>query len=223
MMFAIFSVKGGSGTSVVAASISQLLARHTATVLIDLAGDLPTILGRNDGAAPGTHDWLNAGDDVPVDSLRRLEIELAPGFSMMTMGGALDPIGGGRGRILACVLAADPRTMVVDCGLATTLVAQETLRIASHRIVVIRGCYTAIKKLVGTATRPDGIVLIAEPGRALGRKEIEHATGLPVVCEIPFDAAISRTVDAGLLACRTPSQLSKPLERWLVSLTGVAA
>jgi hypothetical protein len=53
--------------------------------------------------------------------------------------------------------------------------------------------------------------LINEPGRALGKRDVESVIGAPVIAEITFDAAISRAVDAGLLASRLPSVLAKQL------------
>ena len=223
MMCAIFSVKGGSGVSVAAAALGLVWARAADTLLVDFGGDIPTILGRADGPGPGVNDWLNAGDGVPIDSLRRLEIDVQPGLSLVPQGGALTDVGASRGRVLAAVLASDPRAVVADCALAQTAAAREVVRMASQRIVVMRGCYVGIKKLVECDLRPTGIALIVEPGRALGRKEIEQATGLTVQCEIPFDPAISRAVDAGLLATRIPTALAKSLARGIVATTGLAA
>jgi hypothetical protein len=59
--------------------------------------------------------------------------------------------------------------------------------------------------------RPDGIVLIEEPGRALTSKDIASVLSLPVVANIPFESAISRAVDAGLLASRLPQLLQRHL------------
>ena len=54
-------------------------------------------------------------------------------------------------------------------------------------------------------------MLINEPGRALGKHDVEAVIGTPVVAEITFDAAIARAVDAGLLATRLPTIMSKQL------------
>ncbi|MEY3361227.1 MAG: hypothetical protein RL531_946, partial [Actinomycetota bacterium] len=44
-LLAIWSPKGGSGTSVVAAACSLVLARTAPARLADLAGDQPAVLG----------------------------------------------------------------------------------------------------------------------------------------------------------------------------------
>ena len=54
-------------------------------------------------------------------------------------------------------------------------------------------------------------MLIHEPGRALAKHDVEAVIGTPVVAEITFDAAIARAVDAGLLATRIPTIMSKQL------------
>src|SRR4051794_33057920 len=64
-----WSVKGGSGTTVVASSLALLLATRSpaGSVLVDLAGDVPAVLGIPEPDGPGVSDWLAAGDSVPAD------------------------------------------------------------------------------------------------------------------------------------------------------------
>jgi len=99
-------------------------------------------------------------------------------------------------------------------------------------LLVIRPCYLFLRRLVavqddiGRLTLPsvlynvkvDGIVLIEELGRALGKIDVERAAGLPVVASIPFSPAISRASDAGLLLTRMPSAASEAMESILNSL-----
>ena len=59
--------------------------------------------------------------------------------------------------------------------------------------------------------RPDGVVLVAEPGRALRVPDIERTLGVPVVATISHDPAVARAVDAGLLAARLPRVLQREL------------
>ena len=63
------SPKGGVGTSVVAAALAlrHAHAGHP-TVLVDLAGDQPDLLGVAPSSSLGIGDWAAGGDDVPVDS-----------------------------------------------------------------------------------------------------------------------------------------------------------
>ena len=70
------SPKGGVGTSVVAAALAlrHAHAGHP-TVLVDLAGDQPDLLGVAPSSSLGIGDWAAGGDDVPVEALTALEVE----------------------------------------------------------------------------------------------------------------------------------------------------
>jgi hypothetical protein len=61
--------------------------------------------------------------------------------------------------------------------------------------------------------RPSEIVLLTEPGRALGRGDVERAVGAPVVAEVAVDPQVARAVDAGLLTSRLPRGLARELAR----------
>jgi hypothetical protein len=69
----------------------------------------------------------------------------------------------------------------------------------------------SLRRAAQLSVSPTGIVLINEPERALGKHDVEAVIGAPVVSEIIFDAAIARAVDAGLLASRIPTIMSKQL------------
>ena len=53
------------------------------------------------------------------------------------------------------------------------------------------------------AAAATGIVLIDEPSRALGRRDVATALALPVVAVVPFDPAIARAVDAAAVVVGT--------------------
>jgi hypothetical protein len=61
------------------------------------------------------------------------------------------------------------------------------------------------------ATRPSGVVVVDEPGRALSERDIEAALGAPIVASVSLDPAIARAVDSGLLAARLPSVMGREL------------
>ena len=50
-----------------------------------------------------------------------------------------------------------------------------------------------------------------EPGRSITGREVERVLGVPVLAEVPYDPAIARAVDAGLLLARLPVTLARPL------------
>src|SRR5438105_1160177 len=76
MFVACWSVKGGSGTTVVSAALAlSVAAAGTDALLADLAGDVPAALGIPEPDGPGLADWLGAGPDVPGDALGHLEAQ----------------------------------------------------------------------------------------------------------------------------------------------------
>ncbi len=60
-MILCWSVKGGSGTTVVAAALATLLARRAAAWFVDLAGDGPAVFGMAPGVdSTGVHEWMTS-------------------------------------------------------------------------------------------------------------------------------------------------------------------
>ncbi|MDP9388603.1 MAG: hypothetical protein M3Q48_12005, partial [Actinomycetota bacterium] len=112
MLVACWSVKGGSGTTVVAAALGLLLARAApaGAVLVDLGGDVPAALGVREPVGPGVAEWLEAGPTVGADALGRLEVEVAPGLRLVPRGtGPLAEAGAPR---LAAALVGERHVVV---------------------------------------------------------------------------------------------------------------
>jgi hypothetical protein len=90
--------------------------------------------------------------------------------------------------------------VIIDGGVHTT---EPTLSEDTQRVLVVRNCYLAMRASVYLT--PDRVILVLEPGRALCAQDVEQV--LPVAAPItvlPYDLAISRAVDAGLLSARIP-------------------
>ncbi len=86
-MLCFYSAKGGAGCSVTAAAVSLLLSKRQPTLLVDLAGDLPEILGLGpDHAVDGLGSWVAADEPAP-DSLRWLEQPIAAQLTLLGSGG----------------------------------------------------------------------------------------------------------------------------------------
>ena len=85
------------------------------------------------------------------------------------------------------------------------------LEAADASLLVVRPCYLALRRAVRleATRRAAGVVLVEEPGRALGTREVADVLGRPVVARIPVRDTIARAVDAGVL----PTRLPEPLER----------
>ncbi len=207
-MFLCWSVKGGSGTTVVAASLALVLSQQRPTVLVDLAGDAPATLGLPEPSGPGVADWL-ASPTADAAALLRLALPAADRLQLLPLGSALTPPAI-RWSALATALIEADATIVIDAGTAAPpgALAEAT----SHRLLVTRPCYLALRRAVAAGTppaaSPTGIVLITEPGRALHARDVERALGVPVLAEVPLDPVVARAVDAGLLASRLPRSLA---------------
>lgn len=215
MLFSCWSVKGGSGTSVVAASLALVLARAVSAhagegvLLLDGGGgDLPAVLGLPEPPAPGLAQWCEAGDEVPPGALRGLEFDAAPGVRLVPFGIPEPvPATAADGHRLAVALAAELRPVVVDCGSTPSPFATALAGAATVSLLVLRPCYLALRRAVDAPVRPSGVVLVQEPGRSLDEADIEAALDVPVRVTIPWHQDVARVVDAGLLAHRLPRSL----------------
>lgn len=220
MLLVLWSPKGGSGTSVVAAGLGAVLAARGGALLVDLAGDLPAVCGLppeapgSRGASPARPDtlaaWMAQGAAAPSEALDRLGREVAPGLGLLALEASPAPsFPAEAGAALAAALADGPPT-VADAGSGTLLPFQRALvEVADASVVVVRGCYLALRRAL---TQPlveaaRGVVLVEEPGRALGEQEVAEVLGRPVLARIPLRASIARAVDAGVLVHRLPPPL----------------
>jgi cellulose biosynthesis protein BcsQ len=212
MLFACWSVKGGSGTTVVAASLALLFSHSSppGVLLLDSAGDAAPALGIDDGGRPGLADWL-ASDDADAAALARLELEVTPTLRMVPWHGGAAPVEPGHLDRLVLALAAEKRPVVVDCGSVGGPFTWTVAGVASLSLLVMRPCYLALRRALAAPIRPSGVVLVNEPGRSLTANEIEDALGVPVRAEVPWNDGVARSVDAGLLAGRLPRTLARAL------------
>jgi hypothetical protein len=209
VLVACWSAKGGAGTTVIAASLSLLLARRADALLADLAGDAPAALGIPEPDGPGVVGWLAAGPDVPADALARLEVAATPKLKLLPRGRG--DLVAERGDVLAALLAADHRAVVADCGADPDGAALAVAAAAGRSVLVTRPCFLALRRAMAAPLRPSEVVLVSEPGRALRRADVEDVVGAPVVAEVPVDPVVARAVDAGLLASRLPRSLEREL------------
>jgi MinD-like ATPase involved in chromosome partitioning or flagellar assembly len=221
MLTVCWAAKGGSGTTVVAAALA--LSSPSETLLVDLAGDLPLVLGIAEPDSPGVHDWL--ASSAATERLASLELPLGRGASLLPAGRATGA-DVGRWHQLAERLSRESRFVVVDAG--TRRPPAELLRRADHGWLVTRACYVALQAARTSGTSPTGVVLVDEPGHRMDIDDIESTVGAPVVARVVFDPAVARAVDAGLLLARLPGTLrgalGRGLQRWLTerSVAGAA-
>ena len=153
------------------------------------------------------------GGDVASGSPESPESPVSPGspespVSPDSPGGGVDAEG--RWRLLAELLAADERLVVVDLGLASP-VSGSAFRaiggVARRSTLVTRLCYLALARAMEQPV-PDDVIVVAEPDRALRVSDVEAALRVPVAT-IRWDPAVARAVDSGLLTRRLPRALHR--------------
>ena len=220
MVTLCWAAKGGSGTTVVAASLA-LNATHP-SLLVDLDGEIPAVLGLPEPDRPGVAEWFRT--DTPAEQLADLLIDIAPHRWLLPWrsGAAwanpptpsIDPLDA-RWSELGDWLRDWTRRwgceVTIDAG--TGQPPPPLVERVDRSLLVTCPCYLALRRAVRGEARPTGVVLVTEPGRSLSQRDFEHSLGVPVEATVSFDPAVARAVDAGLLATRLPRIISKELRR----------
>lgn len=207
MLTICWAAKGGSGTTVYA--VARALAIDTPTVLVDLAGDVMTVLGLPEPDGPGVHDWLRS--DAEPERLVRLEHAATEQLSVLPAGGRASGDERRRWFELGAHLRAESRRVIVDAG--TGRPPAPLVAAADEALLVTRACYLALTRAAALDASPTGVVVIEEPGRSLRPPDIEASVGAPIVATALLDPAIARAVDSGLLVSRLPSAWRRQLRR----------
>jgi hypothetical protein len=199
-----WALKGGSGTTLIAAALA--LSCPTDSLLVDLDGELPMLLGVPEPPGQGVADWL--GSDAPPAALGHLMIDVDRSTRLIPRGTATPRHDAARWLDLLGWLGARG-SVVVDAGTGPPPPAFEDADVRS--LLVTRNCYLALRRVSAAGCRPDGVVLVTEPGRSLHKRDVEHSVGAPVVASVSIDPAVARMVDSGLLTARLPRGLTKAL------------
>ena len=217
---AVWSVKGGVGVSSVAAMLAIAQAeRAEPTVLVDLCGDVPAVLGIEDAdvenAAPGVAEWLGSQEPT-ADALARIERPARRDVSVLPRGAhSISRLGETQDMTpLLTALHASQRTVIVDCGLMHSTGESpvgEVISGAAMSLLVVRECFLNLRAAQRAPFVPTGVIVLKEPGRQFRRADVESATGAPVVAQIAVDARIAQSIDAGLATARLPRRLVRCL------------
>ena len=209
-MIVCWSVKGGSGTTVVASTLALVHAEKSprGALIVDLAGDVPAVLGLAEPSSIGISEWFAQNENSSRIALQSIAIQATANLQLISRGSG-QIVANANFSELSASLATFDLPVVVDAGCG--VVPTELLARASSSLLITRPCYLSLRRAAQLNVAPTGVVLINEPGRALGKRDVESVIGAPVIAEITFDATISRAVDAGLLASRLPGMLAKQL------------
>ena len=220
MLIVCFGGRGGVGTTVLAGSLALAAGSGRAGVpvlLVDLAGSLPVLFG-TDAPEHGVADWLEAGDEVAPDALARMEVDLGSGIGLLARGvGSLD---GPRVGVLAALLRADARLVIVDAGLGSgqpAHLASALVGSADASLLVARACPLA-RSVGPPGLSASGMVVVRDPGRALRASDLEVQGGPSAVAELALDPAVGRAVDAGFGSRPLPSAYLRALRAVLAAL-----
>lgn len=216
MLVAVWSVKGGVGTTSVAAMLALAQAeRAEPTVAVDLCGDLPLVLGLNDDPAQlGLGDWCSQSTDP--DALARIEQQVRHDLQLVACGTTSLPA---ESDTFCDVARSSQRVLIVDCGVIderepATPPAQfrrGVVDAADVSLLVVRECFLNLRAVQRSARTADGVVVIREPKRHLGLADVEAVAHAPVVAHMAFDPAIARSIDAGIAHSRLPRLLLRRL------------
>ena len=209
MVVLFWSAKGGSGVTVLAAACALLSGRRGPTTLLDLGGDVHAALGLPGPVGPGALDWLDAPNGT-ADGLFRLASDAADGLKVIGAG----PRPGARitdddWERISAACSTRPETVIVDAGAGVPPECAHEQ--AARSLLVTRPCFLALRRAARHSHLASGAILLTEPGRALGADDVERALGITVDAQVPWDPAVARAVDAGLLSSRLPAALVRQL------------
>lgn len=218
MLVICSTVKGGSGTSVVAASLAIAALRvhpESTSLVVDLAGDQPAVLGLPEPAF-GLTDWMAQRNDLRFEDA-------------MGVHERLHLVGRGRGLLPSShheswndlrdeLLERSRRgdTVVVDVGRGVLPCDFDD---PALRLLVVQPCYMALRRFVENRPDVDGTVVVCPPDRVLTVSDVATVTELPVLAQIPMHPDVARRVDAGLLRSRLPRIIHVPLAALLSKTT----
>lgn len=218
MVTLCWAAKGGSGTTVVATALA--LSSPRPSLLVDLDGEIPAVLGLPEPDRPGVAEWL--ASDTSADHLAELLIDIGPRTWLLPWrAGRFDDVPERVGdRAARWATLGDwlhdwsnqwGCDVTVDVG---TRVPPESLTSRAGRsLLVTRPCYLSLRRAVRNPIRPTGVILVDEPGHGLRQRDIEHAIGVPVEAVVSLDPNVARAVDAGLLASRLPRVMMRALRQ----------
>lgn len=229
MLLALWSPKGGSGTSVVAASLALVAAARGRARLADLGGDQPAILGLPPappvpGAADGLSGWLAAGPAAPTEWLEGMALPVVPGLALLPRGGVPFEAASPEAGAALAVALRDGTTTVVDAGAVPGGVTRAAVEVAEQPVVVVRPCYLSLRRAVDDPrlALSIGAILVDEPGRVLDAEDVAAVLSVPVIGRVPVRPEIARAVDAGVLRDRLPAGLATSAADLLDRLSGGA-
>jgi hypothetical protein len=190
MIITLSSPKSGNGVTVTAALLALTASISQHTTIVDLAGDQLSALG--------------------VTAVGHRQIEVTAQLTVIDA--ATDTTDEQHRQITECETQGE--LVIIDAGRADHPI-HDLLDADTRRLWVLRCCYLTLRRAASATYRPDEIIMVREPQRALHERDVEQALGVKVTAIIDLDPGIARAVDAGLLAARPPRHASAALRHLL--------
>lgn len=212
---AVFSSKGGVGTSVVAANLAVRVAVRcdAPTTLVDL--DLASAdLAIMHGLAPEwtVQDLADGSVGSDAGAIDRILREV-PGSGARLLPGPMDParaeriVGSDIARILAMMRASAPYVVVDtsssfdDRTLAAIDAADVVVVVASLDVAALRGLTVSLRTLHELGVQQHAIRIVlnrADSKSGLTSADVERATGRTIDVEVPSTRAVARSINEGV-------------------------
>ncbi len=226
MITTCWAVKGGSGTTVVAAGLAVTAAKRKRSALdgdhdgggkaliIDLKTDVAAVMGLTlSSTALGLSDWMCADESVEPSALLRLVHPTSRDVSVLCFGNVSHPfeaVDGDRLRDGLRVLSEHFAEIVIDVGTETdSMIGRTCIEMADRSLLVVRPCYLSLRLAIESTLPAHACVVVSTDGRTLDRHDVAAVLGIPVAAQLPFDHEIARLVDSGLFGQRVPRSVDR--------------
>ena len=229
MIYACWSLKGGSGTTSFAAGMALCWSREEGreVLLVDLAGDCASALGLASHNLVGIGDWLSTEKEPAPQALIQLEHKISSHLFLLSRGRTVGPLQAQRISNFIQHLSGLDRDIILDCGnlwdlafgihnqgesdALDTSFRRQVVEAADHSWIFTRACYLALRRVSAFPIRPTGVALLQEPNRALDSLDVSEIIKAPVVLKTASDPSVARAIDMGLLETRLPRRLERAL------------
>ena len=226
-MIGLWSPKGGSGVSTVAAACALAARRSTPTIVVDPWGDLTALLAVRPPSV-GWHD-LVAAAELPPDALDRVAIEVAdqlrlvaPGVSECERHPEPPEAAVAVGPDLRAALRKSGSMVIVDLGRGEHPTAYALAEMAHALVCVIRPCYLALRRGVAhpLLAVSSGVFVVEEAGRALSANDVASTLQLCELGAVSLRPAVARAIDAGTFVLRPNEAVVRAADTMLRRLGG---
>jgi hypothetical protein len=190
--YLLAGARGGQGTTTVATVLALLSAGHRPTALATAQVD--DVCALTGIPRPGPSSTTAICPNLTLAALRPSHVR-----DLAAIGAANDGQEDRQRRY------GELEVSVVDLGRLGDEAEPPPADGAPHvvRWLVVRGpCYLSLRAAVEHCWQPDGVILLAEPGRSLSSADVADVLGAPVVGRVPVEPAAARVIDAGLLLGR---------------------